>query len=150
MNSARSRITVLVADDDPDDRLLTRDAFQQAGMPVHLDFVEDGNQLLDYLRRRGSYSDAGKNPLPSLILLDLNMPRRDGREVLAEIKSDPGLRHIPIVVLTTSKAEEDVARSYRSGSNSYIVKPVSFTALTQVVRELGRYWLETVDLPTEP
>ena len=149
MNPSPARVTILIADDDPDDRVLTRDAFNEVGMPVELIFVEDGDQLLDYLNRRGAYADAAVNPMPRLILLDLNMPRRDGREVLAEIKNSPALKHIPVVVLTTSKAEEDVLKSYQIGSNSYIVKPVSFAALTEVVREIGRYWLDTVDLPAD-
>jgi CheY-like chemotaxis protein len=136
-----------MADDDPDDRLLAHDAFREARMSNRLVFVEDGEQVMDYLHRRGDYADAAEYPLPGLILLDLNMPRKDGREVLAEIKSDPAFKHIPVVVLTTSKADEDIMRSYQTGGNSYIVKPVTFRALTDVVREIGRYWLDLVDLP---
>ncbi|HVJ62887.1 MAG TPA: response regulator [Tahibacter sp.] len=139
-------ITVLMADDDPDDRRLAIDAFRAAQLSNPLHFVEDGAALLDYLNRRDRYTDTA-HPLPGLILLDLNMPRVDGREALQEIKSDPLLRHIPIIVLTTSAAEEDIARSYRAGCNSFIQKPVSFSAFVEIVSTLGRYWFSVVDLP---
>ena len=109
--------------------------------------MEDGEELLDYLRRRGKYADPKESPRPGLVLLDLNMPRKDGREALREIKSDPKLRDIPVVVLTTSKAEEDIARSYNLGVNSYITKPVKFSALVEVMKALGKYWFEIVELP---
>lgn len=147
MSGRGASVAILMADDDPDDRLLARDAFVEARMANRLLFVEDGEQVIDYLRRRGRYADEVQFPMPGLILLDLNMPRRDGREVLAEIKSDPAFKHIPVVVLTTSRAPEDVMKSYRTGGNSYIVKPVTFRELTEVVREIGRYWLDVVDLP---
>src|SRR5687768_14268844 len=102
---------------------------------------------MQYLRRGGRYADPGASPRPGLILLDLNMPRKDGREALREIKSDPNLRHIPIVVLTTSKAEEDIYRTYDLGVNSFITKPVTFDGLVNVMRGLGRYWFEIVELP---
>jgi len=140
-------MTILVAEDDPDDRALARDAFQEANVPNRLDFVEDGEELLAYLRNEGRYADARAFPAPGLILLDLNMPRLGGREALAEIKSDPALRHIPVVVMTTSKATDDVVASYQSGTNSYITKPASFQSLLEVVRALRRYWMEVVDLP---
>ena len=147
MNTIRQPITILVADDDPDDRLMTREAFVECRLGNPLHFVSDGQELMDYLGRRGDYADEQRFPMPGLILLDLNMPRRDGREVLREIKADPLLRGIPVVVLTTSKAEEDVVRSYRDGVNSFITKPVTFSALIEVVQALGKYWLEVVDLP---
>jgi CheY-like chemotaxis protein len=147
MTDRGAAVAILMADDDPDDRLLARDAFAEARMENRLLFVEDGEEVIEYLNRRGKYRDAERYPMPGLILLDLNMPRRDGREVLAEIKTDPAFKHIPVVVLTTSRAEEDVMRSYRCGGNSYIVKPVTFRELTEVVREIGRYWLGVVDLP---
>jgi len=109
--------------------------------------VKDGEQLMDFLRHRGAYGDQRSSPQPSLILLDLNMPRKDGREALREIKSDPALRHYPVVVLTTSHAEEDVVRSYELGVNSFITKPVTFQGLLEAVRVLGRYWFEIVELP---
>ena len=140
-------ITILMAEDDADDRLMTREAFQECRLGNPLQFVSDGEELMDYLKRRGPYADAVRFPMPGLILLDLNMPRKDGREALREIKADPALREIPVVVLTTSKAEEDVANSYSAGANSFITKPVSFAALIEVVQTLGKYWLQIVDLP---
>ena len=111
---------------------------------------EDGEELLDYLYHRGSkYTAPGSSPTPGLILLDLNMPRKDGREALREIKSDPDLRRIPVVVLTTSKAEEDIYRTYDLGANSFITKPVSFEGLVAVMRDIGRYWIEIVELPPD-
>ena len=145
----RQPITILLADDDPDDCLMTRDAFSECRLSNPLQFVHDGEELMDYLHRRGRFADEVAFPMPGLILLDLNMPRKDGREALREIKGDHGLRKIPVVVLTTSKAEEDVVRSYDDGVNSFISKPVSFSALIDVVQTLGKYWLEIVDLPSE-
>lgn len=136
-----------MAEDDADDRLMTREAFQECRLGNPLQFVVDGEELMDYLHRRGQYADAVRYPMPGLILLDLNMPRKDGREALREIKADPVLRDIPVVVLTTSKAQEDVANSYGDGANSFISKPVSFSALIEVVQTLGKYWLQIVDLP---
>ncbi|HEY2775947.1 MAG TPA: response regulator [Candidatus Binatia bacterium] len=135
---------VLMADDDEDDRLLARDAFDDCGVDVDLRFVEDGVELLDYLHAHGPWTDS---PRPSLIILDLNMPRKDGREALAAIKENPSLRRIPVVVLTTSKAEEDVLRSYDLGVSSFISKPVSYASLLALVRTLSHYWFETVRLP---
>jgi CheY-like chemotaxis protein len=142
-------ITILLADDDPDDRQLTRDAFCENRLVNELDCVEDGEDLLDYLHRRGKHTGLRDKPLPGLILLDLNMPRKDGREALKEIKADPELRRIPVVVLTTSKAEEDIVRSYDLGVNSYVTKPVTFKSLVELVKVLGRYWFEVVELPPE-
>jgi two-component system response regulator len=142
-------ITILMADDDPDDRQLTKEAFEENHLANDLRFVEDGEELLDYLHRRGKYAAEGTAPLPGLILLDLNMPRKDGREALQEIKSDPRLRNIRVIVMTTSKAEEDVVRSYDLSAASYITKPVTFERLVEVVKALGKYWLEIVELPPE-
>jgi Response regulator containing a CheY-like receiver domain and an HTH DNA-binding domain len=142
-------ITIVLADDDPDDRQLTRDAFVENRLANSLDCVEDGEELLDYLHRRGKFGNLGNTPLPGLILLDLNMPRKDGREALKELKANPDFRRIPIVVLTTSKAEEDILRSYDLGVNSYITKPVTFKSLVEIVKVLGRYWFEVVELPAE-
>ena len=136
-----------MAEDDPDDRLMTREAFAECRLGNPLQFVADGEELMDYLHRRGGFADEARYPTPGLILLDLNMPRKDGREALREIKADPELRRIPVVILTTSKAEEDVTASYRDGANSFITKPVSFSALIDVVQALGTYWLQIVDLP---
>ncbi len=140
-------ITILMADDDPDDRQMTKEAFEESYLANDLRFVEDGVELLDYLCRRGKYSDPASSPFPGLLLLDLNMPRKDGREALKEIKSDPRLKHLRVIVLTTSKAEEDVYKSYDLSATSYITKPVTFAALIEVIKTLGKYWLEIVELP---
>jgi CheY-like chemotaxis protein len=142
-------VTILMADDDADDRQLTQEALAEARLANPLRFVVDGEDLMDYLRRRGAYSE-GDAPRPGVILLDLNMPKMDGREALAEIKSDPELRDLPVVVLTTSKSEEDVFRTYDLGANSFITKPVTFAGLVEVVKDFGRYWFELVELPLPP
>lgn len=139
-------ITILMADDDDDDRRLTKEALLEGRLVNDLRFVENGEELMEYLRRQGKFTD-GDFPRPGLILLDLNMPRKDGRTVLREIKSDPELRQIPVVVLTTSKADEDVFKSYDLGVNSYIVKPVTFEALVDILQTLEKYWFEIVELP---
>jgi CheY-like chemotaxis protein len=139
-----------MADDDEDDRIMLRDALREARLAEDLRFVEDGEELMDYLRHRGKYSDLTKAPRPDLILLDLNMPRKDGREALKEIKSDQGLRKIPIVVLTTSKSEEDILRAYDLGVNSFITKPVLFASLVDIMKAIGRYWFDMVKLPHRP
>lgn len=140
-------VTILVAEDDEDDRLLMQEALEENRLANDLHFVNDGVELLDYLNRRGDYSDPRVSPRPSLILLDLNMPRKDGREALKEIKADPALRQIPIVVLTTSKAEEDILRTYDLGVSSFIAKPVVFDSMVQIMKTLGTYWFEIVELP---
>lgn len=142
-------ITILLADDDEDDRLLTQEALVECRLANEVDFVVDGEDLMDYLYRRGRYQYLAHSPLPGLILLDLNMPRKDGREALKEIKADPNLRRIPVVVLTTSKAEEDVLRTYELGVNSFIIKPVTFESLVEVVKVLAKYWFEIVELPAD-
>ena len=140
---------ILVAEDDPDDVMLMTDAFEESCLANQLHFVRDGDELLDYLRRQGKYADPALSPRPGLILLDLNMPRKDGREALEEIKSDPGLRQIPVVVLTTSRAEEDIHRTYDLGANSFITKPVTFTGLVETMNVLGSYWFGIVELPAQ-
>jgi len=140
-------ITILMADDDADDRQLAREAFDEAKLSNDLRFVEDGAELLEYLQRRGKYADPASSPRPGIILLDLNMPKVDGREALTRIKLDPNLKCLPVVVLTTSKAEIDIIRSYNLSAASYIAKPITFEGLVEVVRTLGRYWLEIVELP---
>ncbi|MCU1349740.1 MAG: response regulator [Acidobacteria bacterium] len=142
-------IVILLADDDEEDRMLAADALEESRVVNDFRFVEDGEELLDYLYHRGRYSEPESSPSPGLILLDLNMPRKDGREALREIKADPELRRIPVVVLTTSKAEEDIYRTYDLGANSFITKPVSFEGLVAVMREIGRYWIEIVELPPD-
>jgi two-component system response regulator len=149
MTNTRKPITILMAEDDPDDRQMTREAFEESHLANDLRFVGDGVELLDYLHHRGKYSDPASSPRPGLILLDLNMPKKDGREALREIKADPRLRNIRVVILTTSKAEEDILRSYDLSASSYITKPVTFEALLDVVKTLGKYWLEIVELPGE-
>jgi two-component system response regulator len=136
-----------MADDDADDRQMTKEAFEESHLNNDLRFVEDGVELLDYLKRRGKYINPFSAPRPGLILLDLNMPKKDGREALREIKADPRLKSIRVVVLTTSKTEEDIFRTYDLSAASYITKPVTFAALIEVVRTLGKYWLEIVELP---
>lgn len=143
-------VEILMADDDPDDRLMAAKAMKEYRVKNGLRFVEDGEELLDYLYHRGKYADPASSPTPGLILLDLNMPKKDGREALAEIKAHPELRKIPVVVLTTSKAEEDILRAYDLGVNSYITKPVSFQGLAEVMKTLSIYWFEIVKLPNGP
>ncbi len=147
MNTTSRPITILYADDDPEDRMLLMDAWKESRVANELHMVEDGEQLMDYLLRRGEFTSLASDPLPGMILLDLNMPRKDGREALREIKSDAALRRVPVIVLTTSKAEEDIYRAYDLGVNSFIVKPVTFKSLVDVTQTLGRYWLEIVELP---
>jgi CheY-like chemotaxis protein len=137
-----------MADDDDDDRRLTREALLEGRLANDLRFVENGEELMDFLRHQGKYATCDA-PRPGLILLDLNMPRKDGRTVLKEIKSDPELRQIPVVVLTTSQADEDIFKSYDLGVNSYIVKPVTFDALVDILQTLEKYWFEIVELPPE-
>lgn len=147
MDEKKKLITILMADDDPDDRFLAKDAFDEARIKNDLRFVEDGEELMDYLYHRGKYSVPKSSPRPGIILLDLNMPKKDGREAIREIKADVDLRRIPIVILTTSKAEEDIIRTYDLGSNSFITKPVSFEELVKVLKAVTNYWLEIVQLP---
>jgi CheY-like chemotaxis protein len=146
MGKSLNTINILMADDDPDDRILMKEALEENNLPSNIDFVEDGKELLDYLHRRGQFAKK-ETFKPGLILLDLNMPKMDGREALRLIKSDPLLRRIPVVVLTTSKAEEDVFKTYDLGVNSFICKPVKFEELVQITKEIGVYWFSTVALP---
>jgi two-component system response regulator len=139
---------VLIADDDPDDRLMTSEALIQSLTPSKISFVEDGEELLDFLHQRGKYTE-GNVTHPDLILLDLNMPKKNGIEALKEIKSDHELKHIPIVVLTTSKVEEDIYRTYDLGVNSFVTKPVSYGSLVNTMKIMGKYWFEVVRLPSE-
>lgn len=147
MKGRRTTVTILMADDDEDDFMLAREALAESRLANDLYQVQDGEELMDYLYRRGKYAEQYYAPRPGLILLDLNMPRKDGREALKEIKADPHLKQIPIVVLTTSKAEEDIYRSYELGANSFITKPVTFSALVEVMKTIGKYWFEIVELP---
>jgi len=140
-------ITILMADDDADDRQMAKEAFAESKLTNDLRFVEDGVELMDYLQRRGKFTDPSTSPFPGLILLDLNMPRKDGWEALREIKADPELRMLRVVILTTSKAEQDILRGYGLSVASFITKPVTFSGLLDVVKVLGKYWLEIVELP---
>ena len=141
-------ITILICDDDEDDRMLTQQALADAHVTNSVRFVEDGEQLLDYLYQRGEFAgETGKAPRPGIILLDLNMPKMGGREALKVIKGDKTLHDIPIVVLSTSRLDEDIIRSYQLGVNSFITKPVTFSGLVEAMNVLGRYWLEIVELP---
>ncbi len=139
----KSQVSILVADDDQDDCQIIKEALQESRLINQLHFVHNGEELLAYLKHK---SEKG-HPLPGLILLDLNMPKMDGREALKELKGNPKLRQIPVVVLTTSKAEEDIFRTYDLGVNSFITKPIAFDSLVTIMRELGRYWFEIVELP---
>src|SRR5438034_191865 len=150
MNRIRLPITILLADDDEEDRTMTEDALNESRLANDIRFVVDGEELLDYLFHRGDFANGSQAPTPGLILLDLNMPKKDGREALAEIKTEPRLRQIPVVVLTTSKAEEDIVRSYDLGVNSFITKPVTFDALVAAMSIFTQYWFEIVALPTDP
>ncbi|MBH0029400.1 MULTISPECIES: response regulator [unclassified Pseudoalteromonas] len=141
-------ITILMADDDEDDRLLTQDALAESRVLNELHFVEDGVELLEYLERKGKFEDKAVSPRPGLILLDLNMPRMDGREALEAIKGNPSLKGIPVVILTTSKQEEDMVKGYNLGAASYITKPVTFDGLVDLMKTLGKYWVEFVELPS--
>lgn len=148
MNQTHKRsITILIAEDDFEDRMLTREALESSRLINDIRFVENGQELMEYLHVQGKYSDKTSCPRPGLILLDLNMPLKDGREALQEIKSDPELKQIPVVVLTTSKADEDICKSYGLGVNSFITKPVSFEKLVEIMQVLTKYWFEIVELP---
>lgn len=149
MGRARA-ITILLADDDADDRDLTRDAMRLSQLPNELRCVGDGEELLDYLHRRGRYRDPEAAPLPGLILLDLNMPRMDGCEALRALKTDPVLKRIPVIILSTSGRDEDVLRSYELGANCFITKPGTFEELVQMVKTLDQHWVQTAQLPRLP
>ncbi len=140
-------ISILIADDDADDRMLIEDAFRESRLSNPLHFVENGEELLQFLRGEAKFEHRKNIKLPRLILLDLNMPKMDGRTALKHLKADPELRRIPVVVLTTSKTEEDILRTYDLGVSSFITKPVTFHGLVEVVRALNSYWIEIVELP---
>jgi CheY-like chemotaxis protein len=141
---------ILMAEDDSDDRLLVRDALAETGFGLDLRFVANGVELMDYLRQQNGYALPANSPCPGLIILDLNMPRKDGREALREIKADPDLKKIPVVVLTTSTADPDIARAYELGANSFISKPVAFELLVNTMKSIGQYWFNIVVLPVKP
>ena len=140
-------IAILMAEDDEDDCFLFKEAMAEAQLHNPIYFVADGVELLQYLRREPPFDDPKKNPYPGLIILDLNMPRMDGREALEKIKTDPALKSIPVVVMTTSREEEDLIRSYKYGANSFITKPIEFAGLVNAIRGFGEYWFSIVKLP---
>ncbi len=149
MQTSGKPIVILMADDDEDDRMLTAEALEESRLFNMIHFVKDGEEAMDYLLRRGTYTDPKVSPRPGIIFLDLNMPKKDGREVLRDIKANPQLRQIPVVVLTTSKAETDIYRSYDLGANTYITKPVTFESMVDVMKTLGKFWFTVVELPPE-
>ncbi len=146
MTTVRS-IDILIADDDAEDRMLIIDALKESRLKNRVQEVENGEDLLSYLNNKGDFADKKKYPTPGIILLDLNMPKKDGREALKEIKADKTLKSIPIIILSTSKAEEDVIKTYNLGVNSFITKPVTFNAMVEVMNALKKYWFEIVELP---
>jgi CheY-like chemotaxis protein len=148
VKTSNDAIVILMADDDEDDQMLTADALRVSKVANDLKTVGDGEELMDYLYHRGKHSPPASSPRPGLVLLDLNMPRKDGREALREMKADPALRSIPVVVLTTSKAEEDVEGIYHLGANSFIMKPVTFDGLVHALQVATEYWFQIVQLPT--
>ena len=148
MTGAADQFTVLVADDDPDDQLLIKDALSEVRPDARIEFVSDGVELLEFMRRQDRFADRIDDPLPRLVLLDLNMPVKDGREALFEIKSDPSFWRTPIIIFSTSTAQADIRRAYQLGANSFISKPSSFDRLVEIVRILDRYWFQTVALPS--
>jgi CheY-like chemotaxis protein len=149
MKPPAQTIRIVVADDDADDRMMIKEAFEESKLANPIDFVEDGIQLLEYLNRQGKFAHLKGQPYPAFILLDLNMPRMDGRTVLKEIRESSEFHRIPIVILTTSKAEADIIKTYNLGVNSFICKPVSFDKLVDIVKTVGHYWIEIVALPPE-
>ena len=146
MNANASNL-ILMAEDDADDRLLIQDALTESKLPVELRIVPDGQELMDYLLRRDKYAAANASPRPGLVLMDLNMPRKDGREALREIRAHPDLRRLPVIVFTTSKADSDVELLYELGANSFVAKPVAFESLVNVIATMARYWFGIVQLP---
>ncbi|MDF5709438.1 MAG: response regulator [Nostoc sp. S4] len=149
MKGRETNVTILMADDDEDDRMLVREALAESQLPIELYIVSNGEELMDYLYHRGRYADNRGKPHPGLILLDLNMPKKDGLEALKEIKTDPQLRQIPVIMLSTSGVQEDIYNTYDLGANSFIIKPVTFASLVEVMKTLGKYWFEIVQLPAE-
>ncbi len=141
-------LLLLYAEDDPDDVMLMKEAMAESRVEDELKVVEDGQELMDYLHGRGNYADAAQTPKPDIILLDLNLPRKDGREVLKEIKNDAHLKHIPVIVLTSSRSEEEITNVYKLGANSFIVKPVSIPSLAEIMTSMKRFWGQVSELPS--
>ncbi|MEG4801569.1 response regulator [Microcoleus sp. ARI1-B5] len=147
MNNPQKKFTLLIANDDEDTRFLVEEALREVRLAIRSEFVENGEQVLDYLYRRGQYAGGSNWHRPDVILLDLNMPRLDGREALISIRSDPELQQIPVVILTTSHRSGDILLCYRLGANSFISKPVTFEGLVEIMKTLCQYWFEIVSLP---
>jgi CheY-like chemotaxis protein len=147
MNTTLKTINILMADDDEEDCLFAKKAFDKSTIPTSISFVHDGEELIDYLKNQGNFKDKSTTVRPDLILLDLNMPRKDGREALAEIKSDPDLHNILVIILTTSKQEEDIHNTYELGANSFICKPVDFEGMVKAIHTLIDYWFNIVQIP---
>lgn len=147
MAHAAKLLSLLIADDDENDYVLLNCAARRAQLPAQLCWVKDGAELLEYLRGQGCYRDSGSYPKPAVVLLDLNMPRKNGQDALREIRQDPGLRSLPVVIFTTSKSAEDIQLSYEGGANSFITKPPEFQRLVEIMEVLKRYWFETTALP---
>ena len=141
-------VVILIADDDEDDRLMTKEAFEELNLMTKIFCVKDGVELMSYLNREGKFSKPEDSPRPGIILLDLNMPRMDGREALKEIKKDDNLKSIPVTIFTTSKAEEDILRTYNLGVNCFITKPVTYNGLVKVIAQINSFWFELVALPS--
>lgn len=149
MTTEKKQFTILLVEDDPVDIELLIEALQGDRLVNEIKYVRDGSELMDYLRQKNSFSDKSQSPRPDLILLDLNLPKKDGREALREVKSDPNFRRIPIIVMTTSKSEEDIYLSYDLGANSYIVKPFSFDSMVEIIRSVKKYWFDVVELTSQ-
>ncbi len=147
MSNYRKQITILMAEDAIDDQILMRQALSKSRLVYELYIVKDGEELLDFLHRRGEYREERKAPRPDLILLDLDLPKMNGKEALKVIKADPNLRRIPVVVLTSSSSPEDIRCSYELGASSYLTKPKMFESLVEAVNTLGEYWFDIVELP---
>ncbi|HUM46672.1 MAG TPA: response regulator [Chitinophagales bacterium] len=144
----KKNVPILIAEDDEEDREIIKEAFDECKLANDLIFVNDGEELMEYLLKKGKYAVKRQYGDPGIILLDLNMPRKDGRQALAEIKSNADLRKIPVIILTTSKEEEDIVRTYKLGVNSFVIKPVTYAALVNVMKSIGNYWFEIVELPS--
>ncbi len=148
-NLAARPAVILLVEDDPGDQEITRRSLAKAKLKNDLFIVEDGEQALDYLFRRGAYTDPAVSPRPDLVLLDLNLPKIDGRQVLEEIRKTPELKRLVVVIMTTSQQEADIVRSYELGVNSYVTKPMDFDQFSKVIQDIGHYWFQVVVLPQE-
>jgi CheY-like chemotaxis protein len=149
MNNSVKTKSILLVEDDPDDIYLISEAIDECQLEAQIFIVQDGEELVDFLRHQGKFTAVEKYPQPDLILLDLNMPRKDGREALREIKEDSALRSIPVVILTTSKSGKDLENMYALGASGFVTKPASFSELRETIEKIGSYWLSTVQLRDE-